>query len=98
MMTAVDTELRGSLATLHALAASRALAEDDLAGFRHSATRVLQTQPAWANVTLARPDGEQVQSPAPTVYLARCGRSTNKPFCDGSHARTGWTEESTWGN
>ena len=27
------------------------------------------------------------------VHLCRCGRSANKPFCDGSHARTGWKEE-----
>jgi CDGSH-type Zn-finger protein/uncharacterized Fe-S cluster protein YjdI len=25
--------------------------------------------------------------------LCRCGRSENKPFCDGSHARTGWRED-----
>lgn len=25
--------------------------------------------------------------------LCRCGRSANKPFCDGSHARTGWHED-----
>ena len=25
--------------------------------------------------------------------LCRCGRSANKPFCDGSHARTGWRED-----
>ncbi|MDQ3182098.1 MAG: CDGSH iron-sulfur domain-containing protein [Actinomycetota bacterium] len=24
--------------------------------------------------------------------LCRCGRSANKPFCDGSHTRTGWRE------
>lgn len=25
--------------------------------------------------------------------LCRCGRSGNKPFCDGNHARTGWRED-----
>jgi CDGSH-type Zn-finger protein/uncharacterized Fe-S cluster protein YjdI len=25
--------------------------------------------------------------------ICRCGRSANKPFCDGGHARTGWREE-----
>ena len=44
-------------------------------------------------VEIARRDGEPVESPAPTAYLCRCGRSANKPFCDASHARTGWSEE-----
>src|SRR5438105_1543439 len=60
MMTAVDAELRGSIATLQALAASRALASDDLAGFHAAAQRVVQTQPAWLNVTLALPSGMQL--------------------------------------
>ncbi|MBC8314027.1 MAG: CDGSH iron-sulfur domain-containing protein [Bacteroidetes bacterium] len=28
-----------------------------------------------------------------TVALCRCGESKNKPFCDGTHGRIGWTDE-----
>jgi CDGSH-type Zn-finger protein len=44
-------------------------------------------------VEIARHDGEPIEAPAPTLYLCRCGRSANKPFCDGAHARTGWRDE-----
>ena len=42
---------------------------------------------------LSDPDGRPVEAPADEVYLCRCGRSATKPFCDGSHARTGWKAE-----
>lgn len=40
---------------------------------------------------LTGPDGSSIPAPD-AVYLCRCGQSAAKPFCDGSHARAGWTE------
>lgn len=36
---------------------------------------------------IAIPEGK------PDVALCRCGHSANKPFCDGSHCRCGWSQE-----
>ena len=43
-------------------------------------------------VTLVDSDGKayQVQE---TIHLCRCGGSSNKPFCDGTHRREGFTAE-----
>jgi signal transduction histidine kinase len=60
MMTAVDAQLRGSLAALQALASSRSLSEDDIATFRITARRVVATQPTWLDISLARPDAEKI--------------------------------------
>jgi signal transduction histidine kinase/ActR/RegA family two-component response regulator len=60
MMTAVDAELRGSVTSLLALAASPLLQANDLRAFHAEAARVLATQPAWVDVTLARASGEKV--------------------------------------
>ncbi|HEY6912490.1 MAG TPA: ATP-binding protein, partial [Myxococcales bacterium] len=60
MITAVDAELRGSIATLRALSASRALASGDLSGFHASAARALHTQPGWLDISLSEPGGRQV--------------------------------------
>ncbi len=36
--------------------------------------------------------GNEVPLPAnkPAIALCRCGHSTNKPFCDGTHKATGF--------
>jgi CDGSH-type Zn-finger protein/truncated hemoglobin YjbI len=36
--------------------------------------------------------GEQVPAP-PQLALCRCGGSSRKPFCDGTHARNGFTDD-----
>jgi len=33
----------------------------------------------------------QTLKEAEKMYLCRCGHSANKPFCDGSHKREGFT-------
>jgi CDGSH-type Zn-finger protein len=39
---------------------------------------------------IAAQDGSPISAGRKTVALCRCGRSANKPLCDGSHARTGF--------
>lgn len=36
-------------------------------------------------------DGQSFTDLSPTIAPCRCGLSATKPFCDGSHAREGWT-------
>ena len=36
-------------------------------------------------VTLVAPDGHEIEHPDP-MAMCRCGHSSNKPFCDGTHA------------
>jgi len=41
-------------------------------------------------VTVADADGSQYPSDRSTIALCRCGGSTNKPFCDGTHSKIGF--------
>jgi CDGSH-type Zn-finger protein len=36
-------------------------------------------------VVLTAPDGRVIEHPDP-MAMCRCGHSSNKPFCDGTHA------------
>ncbi len=39
--------------------------------------------------SIARTDGEAVEA-RPVMALCRCGQSSNKPFCDGTHSKIGF--------
>jgi len=45
------------------------------------------------DVTILDRDDQPVPGRGSPVHLCRCGRSADKPFCDGTHARTGWKED-----
>ncbi len=42
------------------------------------------------DVEIVTPDGEPIPRRRSTVALCRCGMSTIKPFCDGTHRLTGF--------
>ena len=60
LITAVDAELKSSISTLQALATSRQLDQQDVAGFYDETARVLQTQPGWRTIIVSHPSGESV--------------------------------------
>jgi CDGSH-type Zn-finger protein len=41
-------------------------------------------------VVLLDADGSEFLTQRATLALCRCGRSTNKPFCDGTHSKVGF--------
>jgi CDGSH-type Zn-finger protein len=54
----------------------------------HGATVVLYENGPMllrGDFTLRTPDGEVIEPGRSTVALCRCGKSTIKPFCDGTH-------------
>ncbi len=41
-------------------------------------------------VSITDADGNQYEKAQEAVALCRCGASTNKPFCDGTHSKAGF--------
>jgi CDGSH-type Zn-finger protein len=42
-------------------------------------------------ITLIDSDGTEIDlTGKPAISLCRCGASTNKPFCDGTHSKIGF--------
>jgi uncharacterized Fe-S cluster protein YjdI len=44
------------------------------------------------NLEVKKMNGEELKQ-ADKIFLCRCGHSSNKPFCDGSHKKEGFTAE-----
>jgi CDGSH-type Zn-finger protein/nitrite reductase/ring-hydroxylating ferredoxin subunit len=64
---------------------------------RHAISPV-EDGPLWVtgNITIARSDGTLLET-RNRVALCRCGRSMNKPFCDGTHKEIGFEAKSPTG-
>lgn len=60
VIAAVDAELRTSLASLDALAASPRLRVRDFAGFYVEARALLERRPSWANIVLSDPTSQHI--------------------------------------
>ncbi len=61
--------------------------DDDNAVFKVLASGHLEVS---GNFRIVNSVGKIIETVGP-VYLCRCGDSSNKPYCDGSHKRNGFS-------
>lgn len=58
--------------------------------FREDGSLGIETNGSYI---VRRPDGTKEIIEKPRVSICRCGLSSNKPFCDGSHKNSGFKAE-----
>jgi CDGSH-type Zn-finger protein len=46
-------------------------------------------------VTLLNESGEPIPTDGSPIFLCRCGQSSDKPFCDGTHDECGFVSKLT---
>jgi signal transduction histidine kinase len=80
IMSGVDAELRGSIATMRALAASAQLESGDLAAFHAEAMRILKAHPDWLDYSLNAPNGARVASSLPAAVSAQTALTDRESF------------------
>jgi CDGSH-type Zn-finger protein/truncated hemoglobin YjbI len=93
----VPLELVEAVAALQQLAAEAGASAEDFAALQAEVPTAIQTMHNGPYLLTNVPDvrdwlGYEVPA-LPQLALCRCGESARKPFCDGSHAEVGFTDE-----
>jgi uncharacterized Fe-S cluster protein YjdI len=59
--------------------------------YTESVIEIMQNGPLliYGNIMVKHSDGEELKKNKVTAFC-RCGQSSNKPYCDGTHAKTGF--------
>lgn len=93
-----DNGARAEVEAVVAACPSGALALKDGDGQRHltlprAAIEIEKNGPYWVTGADAPAEMEGAGATAEKYVLCRCGKSGNKPYCDGAHRDAGWTDD-----